>query len=188
MKMKRICLLLILTCFMAPLSFAQDDEHAVELGVFFDYMRFNDADQNFFGLGARFGINPHPNVGLEAEMAYDFRRNVEGTTETFNSGFRILPALFGLKVHSNGPIRLFGTFKGGFVNFSISDPDAVLSGFTGAITNLDDGDTRGAIYPGGGIELGGGFLGLRLEVGDLIYFADGARHNLKVTVGPQFRF
>ncbi len=186
--MKKIALLIVLAFAMTPLAFAQNNEHAVELGAFFDYFRLNNVDQNFFGVGGRAAVNPHPNVGLEAEMAYDFSRNVPGTTTLFRSGFRILDGLFGVKLQSNGPVRLFGTIKGGFINFSVSNPNNVARGFTSAIGQVTDGDTKGAFYPGGGIEFGGGTFGLRLEVGDLMYFANGTHNNLKITVGPQFRF
>jgi hypothetical protein len=33
-----------------------------------------------------------------------------------------------------------------------------------------------------------GPLGLRLELGDEIYFNDGAHNNLRITFGPIFRF
>jgi hypothetical protein len=55
----------------------------------------------------------------------------------------------------------------------------------GAITT---GETKVALYPGGGIEGFWGPFGLRLEGGDEIYFDNGTRNNLKVTFGPAFRF
>jgi hypothetical protein len=186
--MKKICLLILVALTMAPLSFAADNEHAVEFGAFLDYLRLNNVDQNFYGVGGRVGVNPHPNVGLEGEMSYDFERNVAGTTTLFRSGFRTLHGLFGLKLQSNGPIRVFGTAKGGFVNFGISNSGSLVSGFTSAINNVQDGDTKPVFYPGGGIELGGGTFGLRLEVGDFMYFEGGPQHNLRFTVGPQIRF
>jgi hypothetical protein len=39
-----------------------------------------------------------------------------------------------------------------------------------------------------GLEAFGGPIGIRLEVGDEVYFLNGARNNLRVTFGPQFRF
>ena len=53
---------------------------------------------------------------------------------------------------------------------------------------MNDGDTKFALYPGVGVEGFWGPIGMRVEVGDEIYFADGARNNLKVTAGPVFRF
>ncbi len=43
-------------------------------------------------------------------------------------------------------------------------------------------------YPGGGIEAYLGPVGLRLDVGDEIYFRGGAHNNLRVTFGPHMRF
>jgi hypothetical protein len=43
-------------------------------------------------------------------------------------------------------------------------------------------------YPGGGIELFAGKLGLRVEAGDEIYFDHGWNHNLRITAGPTLRF
>ena len=45
-----------------------------------------------------------------------------------------------------------------------------------------------ALYPAGGAEATLGPLGLRLELGDLIYFNDGEHTNLRLTFGPILRF
>lgn len=45
-----------------------------------------------------------------------------------------------------------------------------------------------AFYPGGGIELFAKWIGIRAEVGDQMYWENGANHNLKFSVGPQFRW
>jgi hypothetical protein len=148
---------------------------------------------NFVGIGGRGAFNVHKNTQIEAEMSYDFKRNF---TSTFSNGIsaefvttrlRTLHALFGPKFQTSGPFRLFGTFKAGLINFSVSDQNA-LNGFRGALGAVTSGDTKAAIYPGGGVEGFWGPFGVRLEVGDEIYFDDGARSNLKVSVGPQFRF
>jgi hypothetical protein len=44
------------------------------------------------------------------------------------------------------------------------------------------------LYPGGGVEFFLGPIGIRMEVGDEIYFNDGAHNNLRATFGPQIRF
>ena len=44
------------------------------------------------------------------------------------------------------------------------------------------------MYPGGGFEAFAGPIGVRAEVGDDIYFLNGAHNNLGVSLGPQFRF
>ena len=57
------------------------------------------------------------------------------------------------------------------------------------VSSIQNGNTNGVFYPGGGLEFfAGHVLGIRAEVGDEMYFDNGANHNLKVTFGPQFRF
>jgi len=196
--MKRITLFAVLGfCFAVPsLLMAQSSDYdRAEVGVFFDYFRLSRVDPNinFVGLGGRAAFNVNPNVQLEAEMAYDFKRNF---TSTFSNGIttqfvttrlRPLTALFGPKYQTPGPFRAFVTGKVGFVNFSTTNQGAA-AGFTSGLGSVTSGDTRFALYPGGGVEGFWGPIGLRLEVGDNIYFDDGARNNLRVTFGPQFRF
>ena len=196
--MKRITLFAVLGfCFAVPsLLMAQSSDYdRAEVGVFFDYFRLSRVDPNinFIGLGGRAAFNVNPNVQLEAEMAYDFKRNF---TTTFSNGIttqfvvvslRPLTALFGPKFQTPGPFRAFVTGKVGFVNFSTTNQGAA-AGFTSGLGSVTSGDTRFALYPGGGVEGFWGPIGLRLEVGDNIYFDDGARNNLRVTFGPQFRF
>jgi len=50
------------------------------------------------------------------------------------------------------------------------------------------GNTHGVFYPGVGVEAFAGPVGLRLDVGDEMYFLDGAHNNLRIAAGPQFRF
>jgi hypothetical protein len=91
--------------------------------------------------------------------------------------------MFGPKLMTNaGPVRAFVVLKGGFLNFST---DSSLSGQFGGIK---DGDTNGVFYPGGGVEFFGGPVGVRIEAGDLMYFDNGANHNLTMSFGPVFRF
>ena len=199
--MKRIVLFSVLAlCLAAPsVMTAQNssDWNHAEIGVFADYFRLSRTtpDINFVGLGARGAFSIHPNVQLGAEMAYDFKRNFTSTfsdgisTQLVNTRLRPLTALFGPKFQAgtSGPFRAFVAGKVGFVNFSTSDQNA-LSGFKGALGGVTDGNTRFAVYPGAGIEGFWGPFGLRLDVGDVIYFDSGAQNNLRVTFGPQIRF
>jgi hypothetical protein len=193
--MKRFAMLTVLALtFVVPAAFAQD--HG-EVGVFVDYLRLHHAnDANFLGLGGRAGFNVHRSVQLEAEMSYDFERNITttqtngATTNFFRSDLRMIHGLFGPKFQTGGgAVRAFAVLKGGLLNFSLAGTRA-LSGstFTGQINSIPDGDTNGVFYPGGGIELFAGPIGVRFEIGDLMYFDNGANHNLRVTVGPQIRF
>lgn len=195
--MKRILLLSIaLSCLgTAPALLAQSGDH-VEVGAFADYVHFTQLSpaHNFVGLGGRAAINIRPSVQLEAEMAYDFKRNFTRTftkgvtSELVNTNFRTLHGLFGPKLQTgSGPVRLFVTGKVGFDNFSISNQNA-SAGFTSAV-GLTNGTTDFAVYPGAGIEMFSRFVGIRAEVGDDIYFDHGGSHNnLRVTFGPQIRF
>jgi hypothetical protein len=56
------------------------------------------------------------------------------------------------------------------------------------VNNIPNGVTDAVLYPAGGIELFAGWLGLRFEVGDEIYFDHGGNNNLRVTAGPSIRF
>src|SRR5437016_8662763 len=107
--MKRLTVLgalaLCLVAF-APVASAQsnDDKNHGNFGVYFDYTRLQFAKQNFFGVGARLGINVHPHVVLEGEMAYVFERNSTatitgetGTTTTVRSNLRLIHGLFAPK-------------------------------------------------------------------------------------------
>jgi len=144
--MKRcVFLSLLAVCLALPSSLAaqnSSDWNHAEVGVFADYFRLSRTtpDINFVGLGGRAAFNVHPNVQLEAEMAYDFKRNFTSTfsdginTQLVNTRLRPLTALFGPKFQAgtSGPFRAFVTGKLGFVNFSTSDQNA-LSGFKGAL-------------------------------------------------------
>ncbi len=187
-------ILLTFICFGAITLFAQDSEH-VNVGVFADYTRLSEATPaiNFVGVGGRVGFNVHPNVQIEAEMSYDFKRNFTTTfsngvtTQFVSTNVRPITGLFGPKFQTSGPFRAFVTGKVGFVNFDVTNKQPV-AGFTSGIGAITTGDTKFALYPGGGVEGFWGPFGLRLEVGDEIYFDNGGRNNLKVTVGPVLRF
>ena len=195
--MKRIALVIILALIAAPVVFAQgtpDKDHG-EVGAFFNMTRLHHAnDTNFYGFGGRVGFNVHPNVQFEGEMAYDFERcfttsvTGAGITNTSRSNLRLLHGLFGPKIQSTGPVRIFATVKGGFVNFGVGGP--VTAGtINNQINNVVDGDTDAAVYPAGGIELNIGWLGIRAEAGDeIIFFPDKARNSFRGTIGPQIRF
>ncbi len=177
---------------LVPAALAQE-EHG-EFGVFADYTRLHNADNaNFWGVGGRIAFNLNRFAQLEGSMAYDFERNfttgVPGVSGTFQrSGLKVLDGLFGPKFQTGiGPVKAFVTAKGGFVNFSVSQK-ATFSSFTGAVSSVPNGNTNGAFYPGGGVELFYHWIGLRAEAGDLMYFDHGTNHNLKFTIGPQFRW
>jgi len=194
--MKRCLGLFIASLFLTvPMVMAQNSDH-VEVGAFVDYFRLsNNAApvSNFFGVGGRVAFNMNSSVQLEAEMAYDFKRNYSSTfsngvtTTTVNSNFRTLHGFFGPKLQTgSGPFRIFVTGKVGFDNFSINNQNA-QSGFVNTV-GLTNGATYFAVYPGGGVEAFAGPIGLRAEIGDDIYFNGGAHNNVRITFGPQLRF
>ena len=200
--MRRIAVPVVLTfCLAVPWLSAQSPNPAQEtehfnVGVFADYFRLTRTAPplNLVGVGARAGVNLSPSWQLEAEMSYDFRRSFTSeftngfTTQLITSRVRTLHALAGPKVNLGiGPMRAFGTFKAGFVNFSTSNLN-VPQGFTNALGAVTAGNTRPAIYPGGGLETFLGPLGLRAEAGVDIHFDHGARSNFKASFGPVFRF
>jgi hypothetical protein len=198
--MKRLAIFSALALFLAvlsPVASAQktsnDDKNHGNFGIYLDYTRLQHASANMFGLGGRLGINVAPHLVLEGEMAYDFERSQtqtitsSGITNTFRSNLRLIHGLFGPKIQSTGPVRIFAVLKGGLLNFGVSGP-ATAGSFANQIGTIRDGDTNGVFYPGGGVEFNAGWLGIRVEGGDEIYFDNGANHNFKLMGGPQIRF
>lgn len=196
--MKRYLGILVASLFFAvPMLVAQESgqmDH-VEIGAFANYYRLSDPGptRNFIGLGGRAAFGIRPSIQLEAEMAYDFKRNYTSTFDngvtstTVTSRLRTLHGFFGPKFQTgSGPFRAFLTGKVGFDNFSVTNQNAP-AGFTNAV-GLANGATYFALYPGGGIEAFAGPIGLRLEIGDDIFFKNGAHNNLRASIGPQFRF
>jgi hypothetical protein len=170
-----------------------------EFTAFGDYFRFARSGHNavnFVGLGGRVGFNFHPNVALEAEMSYDFERNFTtvgttgGTTNTVVTRVRPLTGLFGPKFQfgTSGPFRAFVTGKAGFLELSSSNSSPSTGSFGNSFDQFGGNSTHFAAYPGGGIEAFFGPIGIRAEAGDEIYLNNGANNNLRISVGPSFRF
>ncbi len=194
--MRKISLFVVLATLLmlAPALFAQNDG---EFGVFADYTRLGTGGGsalNYVGVGARLGFNVRPNLALEAEGSWDPNRSYAytngtgGVFDTYNANLHIAQAMFGPKVQfGTGAFRAFATVKGGLITFRGGNPS-----FIGTVNAIPSGDTDAVLYPGGGLEAYVGPVGLRLDVGDEIYFAGanagGAHNNLKVTFGPHIRF
>jgi hypothetical protein len=192
--MKRIFLMLIFAAGVIPVASAQ--EHG-QVGVFADYLRLGRTDSNFAGLGGRLAINANRYIALEGELSYDFNRvftegftdPISGTVTLQRSNLRILHGMFGPTLQTgHGPIRAFLTVKGGFMNFRFDPRPATFDTFGSSVTDLRAKNVNAVLYPGGGLEGHLGPIGLRLDVGDEIYFNNGARHNLRVAFGPMIRF
>jgi hypothetical protein len=184
-------LLVLVGCFV---PFASAQEHG-QIGVYGDYFHMPQTHSNFVGLGGRLSVNTGRALQWEAEMSYDFQQSF---TETFSNGvttsfqntdFRILHGLFGPKLQTTrGPVRVFLTAKGGFINFRFDPRGASFSTFASSVEGLRTNDVSGVFYPGGGIEGHLGPIGLRLDVGDEMYFNGPTHHNLRVSFGPIIRF
>ncbi len=191
--MKRALLFAVLLCLSVPMAFAQSSEDHGEFGVVADYTRLAPLDTNFYGVGARASFNIYPHVQLEGEMAYDLDQSfstglpcstgVNCDQNILRSSLHLWDGMFGPKFQTTGPIRFFATVKGGFLNFAGGNPT-----FVNQVNTFGSNGTYGVFYPGGGVEAYLGKIGLRLDVGDEIYFNNGANNNLKVEFGPHIRF
>jgi len=188
--MKKLGLLVsaVLMLLIVTPVFAQ--EHA-DVGVYADYVNLNQLNQGFWGIGGRVGFGLAPHVSMEADMAYDFAQSFTGTDNfgfTTNTSMHLLHGTFGPKIYADfGGLRVFALAKGGFIHFS-GGSGASLNSFTGVLANFNSPATDAVFYPGAGIEIHHGWIGLRAEAGDLMYFANGAHSNLSIRVGPEFTF
>jgi hypothetical protein len=183
---------------------AQDKENHVEIGIFGDYFRLGETRgpslsgtgaTSFGGVGARLSINVSRRWQIEPEMNYDFAESFsEGFTGPSGTGFstsrlRILHGMIGPKFQTGGgAFRAFVTVKGGGDDFMFSSAPVTFSTFASSVSGLRTNNVVGVVYPGGGIEAYLGPIGLRIDVGDEIYFQSGAHNNLRVTFGPSIRF
>jgi hypothetical protein len=203
--MKRVLLGVVFTAFaillFSPGAFAQD--HG-EVGVFGELFHWGQGNTNLGGVGARLSINATHLFSLEAEMGYDFEQtftennsssggsstNVGGNITAVTSNVRLLHGMFGPKFQTNrGPVRLFLTVKGGADDFMFGNAPVTFGTFTSSVSGLRSSNLDAVLYPGGGIEAFLGPVGLRLDVGDEIYFNNGnAYNNLRIAFGPSIRF
>lgn len=191
--MKRLVFLFILAGWLVPLASAQETEH-IQAGVFADYFRLGQTDTNFGGLGARLGVVAYRSLKLEGEMSYDFDQAFterDNTTLTVRrSGMRVLHGEFGPKVNLGERFHVhpFVTLKGGFIDFRINNAPATIGTFFSSVDNLRRNNVNGVLYPGGGLEGHFGPVGVRLDIGDEIYFNHGTHNNLRIALGPYIRF
>ena len=193
-KLVRIAVALFLIA-SPPLVIAQK---RVELGAFVDYLNVSQTSTNNFGVGGRFGLRVHRNVMMEGELAYDYGINFDevfrdlangNITAIGHTSIGVTHGLFGPKLQSShGGFRPFLSFKAGFVDFRLSPSLVPYSNVVSALTGIRTSNLNAAIYPAGGLEAVLGPLGLRLELGDEIYFNNGAHSNLRITFGPTLRF
>jgi|ERR1700719_4579851 hypothetical protein len=208
--MKRFFFLFLMTggllFAVLPTIQAQDSENHAEIGIFGDYFRLGETRgpslsgtgaTSFGGVGARLSINVSRRWQIEPEMNYDFAESFSegftgpsGTVVGFStSRLRILHGMIGPKFQTGGgAFRAFVTVKGGGDDFMFSSAPVTFSTFASSVSGLRTNNVVGVVYPGGGIEAYLGPIGLRIDVGDEIYFQSGAHNNLRVTFGPSIRF
>jgi len=194
---KRLFLVCAAAMLFLPVVHAQDFSDHVNVGVFGNYVRLNDGNLNLAGVGARLSFNVLPVVQFEAESSYEFDQaffsgftnSPSGSASIGRTDVRMLDGLFGPRLMTNkGPVRLFVTAKGGFTNFNISNSPATFNTVGNAFSNLRGSNIYGVFYPGGGAEAFWGPIGLRVDVGDEIYFNNGGHNNLRISFGPTIRF
>ncbi len=188
-------LLLFLVISISRPAWAQD--HAAA-GVFADYFRLSDLNHhNFAGLGGRLSVAMSPHAQMEGEMAYDFEQvfneaffnPATGNAVLQKSPLRVLHGLFGPAFHTGtSPWGAFFTLKGGFIDFQFDHRPATVGTFVSSVQALRADNVRGVLYPAAGIEGHAGAVGVRLEIGDEIFFLDGGHNNLRITFGPFLRF
>lgn len=193
--MRRMLLVIGCALLLAAGVRAQETDN-VQMGIFADYFRSHQTTTNFAGLGARLGVGAK-HVKLEAEVSYDFQQVfTEGFHDTSTGSVTFqrtnehaLHGLVGPKLDlGHGSFHPFVELKGGFVNYSFSARPATVGTFISTVDNLRSNNISAVMMPAAGLEGKLGPLGLRLDVGDEIYFNHGAHNNLKVMFGPFIRF
>jgi hypothetical protein len=170
----------------------------VEAGIFFDYLSISQTNTNNFGAGGRLGYRIHRYVMMEGEVAYDYGINFDEAYRNIRNGditaiertsIGVTHGLFGPTLQpAKGGFRPFVTLKGGFMDFRFSPSLLPFSDVASTVLGIRTSSLNVAIYPGVGVEASLGPVGLRLEMGDEIYFNSGAHNNLRITFGPIVRF
>jgi hypothetical protein len=190
-----LIVLALLLCGSSPPLFAQE---RVEAGIFIDYLGIAQTNTDNFGVGGRFGYRIHRKVMMEGELAYDYGINFNEAYRNISNGditaiehtsIGVTHGLFGPTLQPDkGGFRPFLTLKGGFIDFRLSPSLLPLSTVESTLLGIRNSSLNAAMYPGGGVEASLGPVGLRFEVGDDIYFNNGAHNNLRITFGPILRF
>ena len=185
---------LLLLCGSCSSLFAQK---RVEVGILLDYLSISQTNTNNFGGGGRLGYRIHRNVMMEGEVAYDYGINFDEAYRNITNGditaiertsIGVTHGLFGPTLQPvKGGFRPFVTLKGGFMDFRLS-PSLLPYSNIASVLGIRSSSLNLAIYPGVGAEASLGPVGLRLELGDEIYFNSGAHNNLRITFGPIVRF
>jgi hypothetical protein len=70
------------------------------------------------------------------------------------------------------------------MDFRFDNRPATFDTFASSVEGLRSRNVNAVFYPGGGLEGHIGPVGLRLDVGDEMYFNNGTHNNLRVAFGP----
>jgi hypothetical protein len=73
------------------------------------------------------------------------------------------------------------------VNYNLSGAPATAGTFVSSVDNLHAQNVNAVFYPGGGVQGRIGPVGLRLDVGDEMYFNQGTHNHLRVAFGAFLR-
>ena len=195
--MRKSALIVIDLLLLCGSYFSLFAQKRVEVGILVDYLSISQTNTNNFGVGGRLGYRIHRNVMMEGEVAYDYGINFDEAYRNITNGditaiertsIGVTHGLFGPTLQPvKGGFRPFVTLKGGFMDFRLS-PSLLPYSNIASVLGIRTSSLNLAIYPGVGAEASLGPVGLRLELGDEIYFNSGAHNNLRITFGPIVRF
>ncbi len=166
-----------------------------EIGFYGDYLRFPPASLGGPGLKVLVALGRH--VALEGEGSYYFNRTFDdvavdpttGATSVIHARMHATNWLGGLSFSKPSPrIRPFITMKMGLLTINPSSLPAPLVSTNAILNEIRSSHGNFAIFPGGGVEAYSGKWGFRLDIGDEIYFSNGANSNLRITFGPNYVF
>jgi hypothetical protein len=196
--MKKAFYLLLAFLFVTPGAFAQSrSSDDFNVGVFGNFIELGNSSVGLGGAGARVSVRVAREFQLEAESSYNFESSYSsgnsdsnGTISVSTTRVRLLDGLFGPRLYVNkGRVRFFVTAKGGFMNFNLeTSPTLDFNQVASAFEGLNRSNVFGTFYPGGGGEAFWGPIGIRVDIGDEIFFNSGPHNNLKVSAGPTIRF
>ncbi|SRR5581483_410541 len=186
------------TLLFLSLSVACFGQSRMEAGIFLDSLSISQTSTDNLGVGARFGYRVHSHVMLEGELAYDYGLNFDEAFRNITNGdlvaiehtsIGVTQILVGPMLQpAHGHLRPFATLKAGLIDFRLSSTLLPYSSVVSSVLGLRTSNWNAALYPAGGVEASLGPVGLRLELGDEVYFNRGAHSNLRVTFGPIIRF
>ncbi len=195
MRKVALTIVALLICGSSSLTCAQS---RAEVGLLVDYLNVSQTNTDNLGVGGRFGYRIHRNVMMEGEVTYGYGVNFQEAYRNLSNGnisaiertsIGVTDGLFGPMIQpAYGHFRPFVTLKGGFIDFRLSPSLIPSSGLVSTLLGVRTSSVNAALYPGAGAEAALGPIGLRLEIGDAMYFNHGAHNNLRITFGPILRF